>query len=373
MSTDEKHNIKPTKWEPGFFLDKYKLTLFNQMHWHNELELGIVSCGSDCTMIGHAWMPLKPGELSLFWGIVPHGLTKVISGTPVSYSLHIPMALFMEWGLPDILVDRILSQTRVLDTSQHGRSCSNLTMMRHWQALLQENDAAATEIVMLEVHTRLRYMARNLLATNHPDQTQFESDDRMVNLVGGMIKFIDKRHREPITTNDVAAAWAQLRTEQEAADQRLEAARRCQEAGYPLGFHFDPIIEYPGWEEDYRGLIEELFRHVDPRGVIWISLGTLRYPPGLERVIRERFPATEVLQGELLPAEDGKFRYLKPLRIGIYRRVVSWLREHYEDLFIYLCMEREDVWQEVFGRKPGGTAALMDLFDSKVREFFRRW
>lgn len=106
MSTDEKHNIKPTKWEPGFFLDKYKLTLFNQMHWHNELELGIVSCGSDCTMIGHAWMPLKPGELSLFWGIVPHGLTKVISGTPVSYSLHIPMALFMEWGLPDILVDR---------------------------------------------------------------------------------------------------------------------------------------------------------------------------------------------------------------------------------------------------------------------------
>jgi len=155
--------------------------------------------------------------------------------------------------------------------------------------------------------------------------------------------------------------------------QRLEAARRCQEAGYPLGFHFDPIIEYPGWEEDYRGLIEELFRHVDPRGVIWISLGTLRYPPGLERVIRKRFPATEVLQGELLPAEDGKFRYLKPLRIGIYRRVVSWLREHYEDLFIYLCMEREDVWQEVFGRKPGGTAALMDLFDSKVREFFRRW
>ncbi|RLA94193.1 MAG: radical SAM protein, partial [Deltaproteobacteria bacterium] len=74
--------------------------------------------------------------------------------------------------------------------------------------------------------------------------------------------------------------------------RRLEAARRCQEAGYLLGFHFDPIIEYPGWEDDYRGLIEELFRHVDPRGVIWISLGTLRYPPGLERVIRERFPAT---------------------------------------------------------------------------------
>lgn len=156
-------------------------------------------------------------------------------------------------------------------------------------------------------------------------------------------------------------------------DRRLEAARRCQEAGYPLGFHLDPIIYHPGWEEDYRGLIEGLFRRVDPRGVIWISLGTLRYPPRLERIIRERFPTTEVLQGELLPAEDGKVRYLKPLRIEIYRKVVSWFKEHSEDLFIYLCMEREDVWQEVFGRKPGGTTGLMELFDSRIREFFRRW
>ena len=35
--------------------------------------------------------------------------------------------------------------------------------------------------------------------------------------------------------------------------ERLSAARRCQEAGYRLGFHFDPMIEYPGWEADYRG------------------------------------------------------------------------------------------------------------------------
>src|SRR5438309_6288266 len=35
-------------------------------------------------------------------------------------------------------------------------------------------------------------------------------------------------------------------------DDRLVAARRCQDAGYRLGFHFDPMIEYAGWEKDYK-------------------------------------------------------------------------------------------------------------------------
>src|SRR6476620_3416176 len=41
--------------------------------------------------------------------------------------------------------------------------------------------------------------------------------------------------------------------------ERLSAARRCQEAGYRLGFHFDPMIEYPGWETDYEMMLEEVF------------------------------------------------------------------------------------------------------------------
>jgi len=156
-------------------------------------------------------------------------------------------------------------------------------------------------------------------------------------------------------------------------EHRLSAARLCQGAGYPLAFHFDPIIEYPGWEEDYRRLIEALARQIDPSGVIWISMGCLRFPPPLKGIITERFPRSRVLLGELFPAEDGKFRYLKPLRIQIYRKVLGWLREWDEGLFVYLCMERDDVWREVFGKSPGSTAGLVAAFDERVREFFRRW
>ena len=41
--------------------------------------------------------------------------------------------------------------------------------------------------------------------------------------------------------------------------ERLLAARRCQDAGYRLGFHFDPIVEYPNWESDYEEALDQTF------------------------------------------------------------------------------------------------------------------
>jgi len=154
---------------------------------------------------------------------------------------------------------------------------------------------------------------------------------------------------------------------------RLKAARLCQQRGYPVAFHFDPLLHYSGWESDYQMLIEELFRWIDPRGVIWISLGTLRFPKGLEKIIRQRFPRSWILSGEFLPGEDGKLRYFKPLRIEIYKKVLSWLREYPLKGFIYLCMEREDVWEAVFGFRPGGTRGLKERLESHTEEFLRKW
>ncbi|MCK5551617.1 MAG: hypothetical protein KAJ09_00640, partial [Deltaproteobacteria bacterium] len=38
--------------------------------------------------------------------------------------------------------------------------------------------------------------------------------------------------------------------------RRLDAARKCQQKGYPIGLHFDPLIYYPQWKGDYREVIE---------------------------------------------------------------------------------------------------------------------
>jgi spore photoproduct lyase len=151
--------------------------------------------------------------------------------------------------------------------------------------------------------------------------------------------------------------------------ERVEAAKRCQEAGYPIGFHFDPLIFYDGWEEGYRETVFSLFKRIDPKGIMWVSLGGFRYPSQLKAVAQERFPNTKIFLGELFPGRDGKFRYFKEIRVEMYRKMGAWLREVDPDLFIYLCMESKEVWEEVFGWAPSNSHHLNQLFEKRIREF----
>jgi len=134
--------------------------------------------------------------------------------------------------------------------------------------------------------------------------------------------------------------------------ERLNAARLCQEAGYRLGFHFDPMIEYPGWETDYESMLEQTFATVDWRKLSWLSLGVLRQTPALKRTMRERFPSSALLAGEQVLCPDGKMRYFQPLRVEMYRKMVHWIRRAAPTVKIYLCMESRQVWEQVFGFAP---------------------
>ena len=105
-------------------------------------------------------------------------------------------------------------------------------------------------------------------------------------------------------------------------ESRIGAAQKCQARGYPLGFHFDPIIFHQGWEKGYQETIGSLFKKIDSEGIVWISLGGFRYPPQLKAIAKERFPETKIFLGELFTGRDGKFRYLKEIR---WRCTRSWL------------------------------------------------
>ena len=98
---------------------------------------------------------------------------------------------------------------------------------------------------------------------------------------------------------------------------RLEAAHRCAQAGFRLAFHFDPLIYYPGWEEEYQGVVRA-FDTVPAEGIAWISLGALRYMPPLKNIIRQRFPASRIAEEEFITALDSKKRYYKTLRFEMF-------------------------------------------------------
>jgi spore photoproduct lyase len=149
--------------------------------------------------------------------------------------------------------------------------------------------------------------------------------------------------------------------------QRLEAARRCQERGYPIGLHFDPMVMVENWEEEYRDLTETVFRVLDPRSILWISLGALRYPPAIHERL---FPSGLALE-ESFPGLDGKMRYLRPLRTAMFRSMARWIHELGGDLFVYLCMESPEVWEDALGWAPRDAAELDLRFQERIALFWR--
>jgi len=133
---------------------------------------------------------------------------------------------------------------------------------------------------------------------------------------------------------------------------RLAAAQQVQAAGYKLGFHFDPLIEYPNWETGYCDTITRIFSAIDARRVAWVSVGSLRMTPALRTTVRRRFPQTRILSGEQVPCGDGKWRTFQALRVKMYRAVTGWLKEAAPTVPMYMCMETAAVWGKVFGQVP---------------------
>jgi spore photoproduct lyase len=130
--------------------------------------------------------------------------------------------------------------------------------------------------------------------------------------------------------------------------ERLDAARRCQDAGYQVGVRLDPIIIYEGWEEDYRMMVEGILGKLDPRGIDYISLGTIKLHKLLIDVIRRRFPDSPTITAELFPGVDGKYRCLKFQRVDAYRKIASWVRGFDENIRMDLSIETDDVRELVF-------------------------
>ena len=143
--------------------------------------------------------------------------------------------------------------------------------------------------------------------------------------------------------------------------ERIAAARRVQAAGYRLGFHFDPLVEHPGWAEGYRETIAMLAAAIDAPRVAWISLGSLRLTPGLRAAMRARPVPTQVLGGELVPNPDGKLRVWRGLRMQMYRTVQGYLRDAFPGVATYLCMETPAVWQQVRGEAPSDRVVAQRL------------
>ena len=146
-------------------------------------------------------------------------------------------------------------------------------------------------------------------------------------------------------------------------ERRLLAAQKCQNWGYKLAFHFDPIIFYPGWEKEYQETIEKLFSTIKASHITWISLGCFRFMPKLKPIIQEKFPHSHLIYEEFIRGLDGKMRYLEIIRQEIYSKMIFWIRQRDPKCFVYFCMESPKIWRNCVGYTPAKNEGLKSWLD----------
>lgn len=133
-------------------------------------------------------------------------------------------------------------------------------------------------------------------------------------------------------------------------DERIKAARQCQDHGYRIRFRIDPGILYPNWRDGYADLIRKTLTLIKPEN---ITIGMLRLLPGHfdlaagaygDRV--QEFRDYKFVKG----ASDGKLRYQPEKRIEFYTFLVDAIRSFDKDVSISLCRETPEIWNNLKDR-----------------------
>lgn len=150
-------------------------------------------------------------------------------------------------------------------------------------------------------------------------------------------------------------------------EKRIEAAQKVAEAGYRVGLHFDPLIYFDGWEDEYSEAIKYIFSKLSVVDVAWVSVSTLRYKKEMQNIMIERFPESQIPYGEQFMGVDNKRRYIQPIRAKMTNFVWKELKSIDEEMPVYMCMESSAMWKMVTGGAPVRDSELREVFSKSGR------
>jgi spore photoproduct lyase len=140
--------------------------------------------------------------------------------------------------------------------------------------------------------------------------------------------------------------------------RRLKAAKKVQDAGYPVRARLDPIVPFNGWEKAYSKTVHEIFDNIKPER---ITLGTLRFEANFYKMrntifttgkdlpdylnqMEPMFPPKQI-KGKKRPS-IGKYSFSEKKRIEIFDFIIKEIRK-YSECKIALCKESENVWSSL--------------------------
>ncbi|MBN1671951.1 MAG: hypothetical protein JXR37_13010 [Kiritimatiellae bacterium] len=152
----------------------------------------------------------------------------------------------------------------------------------------------------------------------------------------------------------VSGLTQSTRIERETApwDRRIEAARRCQEAGYIVRYRFSPIVPVKNWQEESAALIDLIFRRTNPDVISlcafgWMSLEDARACLDFSLLDPEYVAAMESAAGFLRArgfTSGGGRPIPHDARAHMFKFLIDEIRKHSRTVPISLCLETVEMW-----------------------------
>lgn len=131
---------------------------------------------------------------------------------------------------------------------------------------------------------------------------------------------------------------------------RIEAMRKCAEAGYQVRVRFSPIIPVHDWRREYRETIQALFAAVRP-DVVTLDVVGFMSPEGFLASLPVDLidPAARATVERLAGTDRRWQKHLFPpeTRAGIYNAIYQEIRAVDARVPVSLCNETFEMWEAV--------------------------
>ena len=140
-------------------------------------------------------------------------------------------------------------------------------------------------------------------------------------------------------------------------DERIDAARKAQAAGYTVRFKFKPIIPVPGWRREASETIAAIFERTRPDLIslcvfTWLDIDETLRRLGESALDPEMLAAARAGVGAVA---DSRCKPFPPeARQAIYEHHIREIRRHAPDIPISLSTESLDMWRRL-GKTLGAT------------------
>ena len=135
---------------------------------------------------------------------------------------------------------------------------------------------------------------------------------------------------------------------------RIDAMKRCADAGYPVRAVLMPVIPVPGWKNLYVDFLESL---LDEIALERLTIGGICSYVHAEKLMIRHIGEANAVSSHMSSQRsrgDGRHRYPPELRVEMYRLLVDTARHIQPDLHIALCLEEVNVWRAVDPRLHPG-------------------